>query len=257
MSEHVQMQQGPVMGDHATETEYEIDLMEMLYRLLVSWKLIICLVLVFAIAFGAYSMFLATPMYEAKSTIYVISRSDSAINMADIQIGSALTQDYIKIFKIWEVHDKVITELNLPYTYAEIQEMLTVTNDSNTRMLDIKVSSNNPTEAANIANAYATIASEYIAETMVTDKPTIVSSALTPVNPVSPNKTKNVILGGLLGGVLACVIVIIRMLLDDKYRTVEDIRKYTGLTTLAVIPIEPTDEKNLKNKNKKKARKQA
>ncbi len=257
MSENVHVQQGNVAAEQAMGTEYEIDFMELLYQLLMSWKLIVCLVLVFAIAFGAYSMFLATPMYEATATIYVVGRSDSAINMTDLQIGNALTQDYIKIFSMWEVHDKVINEMKLPYNYKTVQNMLKVTNASNTRMLDITITSSNPTEAANMANTYAVVASEYIAETMKTDKPSLMSSALTPVVPVSPNKTKSVVLGGVLGGVLACVFVIVRSLLDDKYKTAEDVRKYAGLTTLAVVPIEPNEDGKKNAKNKKKARKQA
>lgn len=220
-----------------------IDLMELVYRLLASWKLIVCLALVLAIATGVYTAFFVTPIYEATSTIYVLNRSDSAINFSDLQLGTALTQDYIKVFKMWEVHEQVISNLNLPYTYSEVRSMLTVTNDTDTRMLDITISSPDPEEAAAIANEYTKVASEYIAETMSTDKPNIMSVALVPANPVSPNKTRNIMLGFMLGAFLACGYVTIALLLDDKYKTAEDIRKYTGLTTLAVVPIEKSDSK--------------
>lgn len=215
-----------------------IDLLDLAYRLLDSWKLILCLALVFALAAGAYTEFLVTPMYEATSTIYVLSRSDSAINMADLQIGTALTSDYIKVFKMWEVHEEVISNLNLPYSYKLMQQMLTVTNDSGTRMLDITFKSASAQEAAAVANEYARVVSQYIADTMSTDKPNIMSIALVPANPVSPNMTRNVLLGFILGAVLAMGIVTVRMLMDDKYKTAEDIRKYTGLVTLAIVPVE-------------------
>ena len=76
-----------------------IDLVELMYRLLGSWKMLVCLALAFAIAAGAYTIYFVTPMYQATSTIYVLSRRDSAINMSDLQIGTALTSDYIKVFK--------------------------------------------------------------------------------------------------------------------------------------------------------------
>ena len=71
---------------------YTIDLLELMYRLLSKWKLIVSSALLFALAAGVYTVFFVTPMYQATSTIYVLSRSDSAINMADLQIGSELTQ---------------------------------------------------------------------------------------------------------------------------------------------------------------------
>lgn len=100
------------------ENAETIDLVELMYRLLGSWKLLLCLALAFAITAGVYTSFFVTPMYQATSTIYVLSRRDSAINMSDLQIGTALTSDYIKVFKMWEVHEEVISNLHLPYSYS-------------------------------------------------------------------------------------------------------------------------------------------
>lgn len=82
-------------------------------------------------------------MYKATATIYVVSRNDSVLNFSDLQVGSELTSDYIKVFEMWEVHEKVISNLDLDYTYTDMASMLSVTNTSDTRMLDITVT--NPT----------------------------------------------------------------------------------------------------------------
>lgn len=55
--------------------------------------------------------------------------------MADLQLGTALTSDYQEVFKTWEVHEMVIEELGLPYSYKEMQSMLTVSNPEDTRVL--------------------------------------------------------------------------------------------------------------------------
>lgn len=220
------------------DSEETIDLIELLYRLLANWKLIAGSAIAVAIVAALVTLLLMTPKYEATSTIYVLSRSDSAINMSDLQIGTALTSDYIKVFDMWEVHEGVISNLNLPYNYEEMRDMLTVTNDADTRMLDITITSPSAEEAAMIANEYADVASRYIEETMSTDRPNIMSTALVPVNPVSPNKTLNVLLGFVLGGILAAGVVVVRTIMDDKYKTAEEIRKYTGLITLATVPLE-------------------
>ena len=219
-------------------------------RLLGNWKLIAGLAVGLAVIMGVYTSFFVTPMYEATSIIYVLSNRDSAINVSDLQLGSELTQDYIKVFHMWEVHEQVISNLGLSYSYSQMQNMLSVSNDTDTRMLDITVTSADPQEAADIANEYAQVASQYIAETMATDAPNIMSVALVPSNPVSPNKTRNILLGFLLGGILAAGIVTVRMLMDDKYKTAEDIRRYTGLATLAVVPV----ENGSAAKNRKRAR---
>ena len=99
----------------------------------------------------------------------------------------------------------------------------------------------NKEEAAEIANKYADVGRKYIAEHMSTDMPPIMSSALTPTNPVSPNKTRNIALGFVLGGLVSAGMILLRAILDDKYKSAEDIRKYTGLVNLAVVPLEDSD----------------
>ena len=226
------------------ESEEEIDILELVYYLLSKWKPIVCMVLACTLLMGLYTFLIVTPEYEATSTIYVLNRSDSAVDLSDLQIGIALTQDYIKVFEMWEIHEEVISNLGLPYSYEEMERMLTVTNDDNTRMLDISVRTASPEEAAVLANEYAKVASEYIADTMATNKPNIMSVALVPVNPVSPNITLNLMIGILVGLVIGCGIFFIRFIMDDMYKTAEDIRRYTGLVTLAVVPVEPETPQN-------------
>lgn len=233
------------------DTEGEIDLVELFFRLLANWKLIAALCLVGAMAAFGITRFLITPQYKATSTIYVVSRKDSAINMTDLQIGSALTQDYIKVFSMWEVHEQVISNLDLPYSYTYMKNHLSVTNTSNTRMLDIAFTSPDPQEATDVANEYAKVSSAFIAETMSTDKPNIVSVALKPSNPVSPSLAKNVIIGFLAGGVISAGIVFLQMMLDDKIKTAEDIRRYTGLVNLAIVPKEDIKDSDSTEKKKK------
>ena len=146
-------------------------------------------------------------MYKATATIYVVSRNDSVLNFSDLQVGSELTSDYIKVFEMWEVHEKVISNLDLDYTYTDMASMLSVTNTSDTRMLDITVTNPDPEEAAAIANEYADVGAKYISEKMKTDEPTLMSSARVPENPFSPNKAKNILLGFVVGFVLACAVV--------------------------------------------------
>ena len=248
-------------GSANEDAEFEIDLMEVLLRLLEKWKLIIAGALVCAVLMAMYSFILATPMYEATSKLYVLNSSDSAINLSDLQIGSYLTSDYMEVFDTWEVNEMVRQNLNLSYTREELADMLTLTNPSNTRILNITVTSSDPQEAADIANEYADVAGQYISATMQTDQPSLLSEALTPDKPVSPKKKRNVVLGFLLGALLVCAGVIIQYLLDDKIKNEEDIKKYVGLPTLSVVPDNDEaaveDRKNLGKTNGGKRRNKA
>ena len=237
-----------IEGNVETSNEIEIDLMELFFRLIENSKKIIAGALVGMFIFAAYSFLLATPMYEATCKIYVLSASDSAINLSDLQIGATLTADYQEVFDTWEVHEQVLQNLGLDYTYTELEDMISITNPSDTRILEITITNDDPAEAAAMANEYAAVASRYISDTMVTDEPTVLSQALQPTEPVSPRKVFNTALGFLLGALVMCAIITVQFILDDKIKTAEDIRKYTGMATLAVVPINgdfvpPTHEK--------------
>lgn len=93
--------------------EQEVDLVELFFRLLENWKYIFLAALVGAIFSGIYTFQFVTPIYEATSKLYVTNSGDSAINLADLQIGTYLASDYQEVFKTWEVHEMVIANLNL------------------------------------------------------------------------------------------------------------------------------------------------
>lgn len=236
--------------------EDTIDLLELFMGLLAHWTLIAATAVVGAVLMALYTFFLVTPMYKATATIYVVSRNDSVLNFSDLQVGSELTSDYIKVFEMWEVHEKVISNLDLDYTYTDMASMLSVTNTSDTRMLDITVTNPDPEEAAAIANEYADVGAKYISEKMKTDEPTLMSSARVPENPFSPNKAKNILLGFVVGFVLACAVVVLRTMLDDTYKSADDIRKYTGMVVLASIPLadageQPKEKSEFKRRTKR------
>ena len=242
----------PAAQRAAEQDEDTIDLLELALGLLEHWKLIAVTAVTGAVLMALYTFFLVTPMYKATATIYVVSRNDSVLNFSDLQVGSELTSDYIKVFEMWEVHEKVISNLDLDYTYTNMASMLSVTNTSDTRMLDITVTNPDPEEAAAIANEYADVGAKYISKKMKTDEPTLMSSARVPENPFSPNKAKNILLGFVVGFVLACGVVVVRILLDDTYKTAEDIRKYAGLVVLASVPMAENAQPKEKNVLKRK-----
>jgi capsular polysaccharide biosynthesis protein len=63
------------------------------------------------------------------------------------------------------------------------------------------------------------------------------SVALVPTNPAYPSKTRNIILGFVIGFLVAVGWLTTRFVMDDKIKSVDDIRKYSSLPILAVVPV--------------------
>lgn len=234
-----------------TDEGREIDLVELFFRLLENLKYIIIALIVGAVAAGLITKFLITPKYESTAKLYVLNSSDSVLNLSDLQIGNYLASDYQEVFKTWEVNEQVITNLNLEYTYTELQDMLTITNPSDTRIIYITIQSDDPNEAALIANEYATVARKYISTVMVTEMPSVLSDALANPKPVSPSYAVNILIGGLLGMLIVIAIVTLRFIFDDGVKSTEDIVKLTGMPVLAVVPVTGEDNSKLEGRSKK------
>ncbi len=221
------------------DAEIEIDLGELFLRLLDKWYIIVASALVGTLLSGIWTFFFVTPQYEATTKLYILNSDDSVINLSSLQLGSQLANDYTYVFSNWHVHEAVISKLGLDYSYKDIQKMVRVNNPSNTRILDITVTSPDPQEAQLIANTYASVAPEFIAKVMKTVEPSIFQEARLPTQPVSPSKSRNLILGFLIGAVLAVGVITVMFVSDDKVRTSDDVTKLLGLPTLGVVTMQP------------------
>lgn len=183
-----------------------------------------------------YVYVIASPVYEATTQVYVVNTNDAVIDLSDLQIGSDLTNDYLWLFKVWEVNQQVIDNLNLPYSLDEMQERLIVENSVYSRILRITFASENAKEAADVANEYSKVASQYISEYIRTGQPEVISAALAPSTPARPKKLLVVTMIGLLTACFTLCGLFIAFMVDNKVKSAADLQKHMGVEPLAVIP---------------------
>ncbi len=244
----------PPANARNTSTVNTIDLVELFYRLVEKIRWIIAAAVIGALLAYVYTIFGITPMYTTTSKLYVVNTNDAAINISDLQLGNYLTSDYREVFKIWHVHERVIQKLGLPYSYKQLSNMLTITNPSDSRILYITVNSPDPDEAKSIADTYAQVAKEFIAKAMGSEEPNVIEEALRPTSPSSPSKSRNVMLGFLLGITLSCGVVTMKFITDDRIRNSEEISRYLGLTTLGMLPMQDVDKKSSSTRHGKRGK---
>ena len=223
------------------DDEVQIDLMELLYRLIEKMRYIVTATVACALAAALITMLFISPKYTARAKLYVKNGSGSGINLSDLQIGNYLASDYTEVFSNWHVHERVIENLNLPYDYDQMNEMIDISNPNDTRILYIGVTSKDAREAQQIANEYARVAQEFIADKMETSEPSLFEEALLPSKPTSPSLTKNTLLGFFAGLLCSCGFFVVQFLLDDRIRTSEDIERISGLTTLGMMPVQSAE----------------
>ncbi|SCJ97291.1 Capsular polysaccharide type 8 biosynthesis protein cap8A [uncultured Eubacterium sp.] len=231
--------------------ELEIDLKEIFLVLRAKIVVIIVTALIGAIAAGIFSFFIVEPMYSSTSKVYILTQSTSITSLADIQLGSSLTSDYMELIKSRPVVEKVIKNLDLDMNYEELLGELTVETPTDTRILKIIVKDHDPRMAMVIADEFASVSRKQISEIMKTEEPSIVEKAHLADQPVSPNKKMNILIGFLLGAFLSMLVIIVLHLMDDTIKTQDDVEKYLKLNTLAVIPMKAGEEKQKRARHRK------
>lgn len=219
-----------------------IDLIGLFFAVLEKfWVVMIC-ALLGAGVMGILSSGSVTT-YTATSKLFIVDTSSGRIDFTNLQLGSVLTLDYQEVFKTWEVHEMVLEELNLSHTYEQMQSILTITNPEDTRILYITVSYPDAKLAADIANAYAKSAKEFIINTMRGEEPSNFSIALEPSYGHSVSVSSRILIGFVLGSVLAIGVLTLLFVLDDRPRSPEEIQEYGSIPTLSVFPAHASQKK--------------
>lgn len=244
--------------------EMEIDLLQLFYALKKKiWFILAAMIIGGGLA-GAYSKFLITPQYSSTSMMYILSKETTLTSLADLQIGSQLTEDYKVIVNSRPVLGEVIDSLALDMSYEQLLAKISIGNPTDTRILTVTVTDPDPYRAKAIVDCVAETASDYIGEIMEMIPPKIIENGTVATRKTSPSNGKNAVLGALAGMVLVCGVIVIQVIMNDTVRTEEDVERYLGLTVLASVPlregeerIKPGHHSNGENTKSRKRRKKA
>lgn len=229
----------------------EIDLVELFYYLRHKLVWLILAVILGGMTAGVISCYLVTPKYEATAKVYMVSASsDSLINLSDLNLGTSLSADYEEMLRIRPVYEKILEELELDYTYEDFMKLIDISTVGNTRVLQIAVETKDPEESKNIANLLAENAENYLPDLMETSEPNVAEYAILPEEPSSPNIMMNTVIGAIAALVLLCGSFTVKFVMDDTFKSADDIERIFGVMSLTVIP--ESDSRELKSRKHRK-----
>ena len=156
------------------QDEIEIDLLEIFFLLKRRLWILLLTGIIFATGTGLITNYLIQPLYSSTAKLYILTSSTSITSLADIQVGSSLTKDYIQLVQSRPVVEQVIENLNLNNTYEGLLQQMTFTNPSDTRILVITAEDPNPVLAKDIVDQFVEVSKVSISNIMKTDEPSIV-----------------------------------------------------------------------------------
>ncbi len=179
-----------------------------------------------------------TPMYRATATILVNqTQAPGVVQYNDVLTSERLTNTYAEIVERSVVLQESLARLGLPISEEALADKITVTTVRNTQLLRITAEDADPDQAASIANIVSQVFINDNAS-QVAGRPgtvSITNQAKVPLDPASPNLRLNLILGVVLGVMMAGVVVVVQEYLDDTVKSPDDIESAVGLPTFGVV----------------------
>lgn len=199
------------------------------------------------VAAGLYVVLSATheDQYTASVSIYIL-RNDSGedgknttVGANDISIANALIKD-CKVLMVSRdnVLKPVLNEMpgSSASNWKELENMITITGQSDNRILELSVTHGDSETSAMLADKVATHACEYFNEVYGQPIASIVDHAEIPTTASNPVSTLKVLLVAFAAAVVVYALYFIVYMLDDKINTAEDVEKYLGVSMLGMIP---------------------
>ncbi len=233
-----------------TNSSQEIDLFKLALALLHNKVFIIIASLVFGVIAYIVSAFFITPLYESTSSLYVNNynaQKTGMISSSDVSASKSLVETYIKILSSNSIKSLVLEKSGIQMDIESLKEMVKASSDGNTEILKIVVTHEDPQVATAIANAYAEVAFEYIPGIVDGSSVKIIDYAIESDKPSSPNTFRNVILAVLLGFIFSCMIVVVREIMDNRVKALEDLPNADQIPVLGIIPNYEQAMRNLKS----------
>lgn len=188
------------------------------------------------------TFYLVTPKYESSAMFYVNNNSLSvgdtsfSISQGDITAAKSLVDTYIVILNSRACLNDVMDYAGIDIGYSELKDMISAAAVNDTEVFEIVVTSEDPEQAEQIANAIAYILPKRISSIVEGTSANIVDDAVVASRPASPNYPKNALVGFLLGFVFSIIYIVVRELFDVTIRTQEDIERCCEHPVLAQVP---------------------
>ncbi len=222
----------------------ELDLKE-LFTIFWNKKAQIILLILIFIAIGIiYTVGFTTPEYSASTSLLLAGSAakggnqSNTITTTDVTLNSKLVSTYSELVRSKNVLGQVISNLGMDLNYETLKNNIAVANVKDTEMLKITVTTDNPQNAAKIANETANVFIEKIANDFYNiNNVHIVDQAEVNTTPSNINHQKDVVIFAFIGVVVAVIYVLVANMLDTTIKTAEEVEKEFKLPVLASIPL--------------------
>lgn len=223
-----------------------MDLRDYVSVLKARWMLIALCTMV-TIALAAILTWRATPQYASSARLFVSTAS--ADDSQALQGGAYSLQrvkSYADLLTGQEIARRVVDTLDLDESPSALSTQISASSKIDTVILTITVTDPSRERAKLLVDAVAEEFVGYVAELETppgkdeaTSKATVVDPGTLPGSPISPNPTRNLGLGAVLGLLLGVGIAVLRDSFDSSIKSVRQLESLVPAPVIGTISYDP------------------
>ncbi|MBQ8416647.1 MAG: hypothetical protein IJX13_07110 [Clostridia bacterium] len=207
------------------------------------WLMLAVLVVVFAVVY----LFITgnhEDEYTATATVWAMNMPGTGgVATSDVSIGTSLINDYKQLITTQGVLEEVIEKESLAaLSPAKLASMISISHQTNTRVMYVSVTSASPQSAQKIVNSLVDVFCDRLnakhngPDEDAKDLVTVWDEAEEPIVPSNRVSILQIALIAFVCALAVYGVYFVLYLMDDKINTAEDVEKYLGVSMLGVIP---------------------
>jgi capsular exopolysaccharide synthesis family protein len=195
-----------------------------------TWVVILGIVLCSSAAFVFSKK--TTPVYQASATLILSMRTTtSAFDNVNTSVLAVPT--YAQLLTSPSVLTPVVTR-HRGLTLQTLSQMITVTPQTNTQLIELAVENTNPQLAMQLANEISQSFQEFVNSQLPGTIEILPAQA--PITPVRPKVLANTGIGAVAGLCLALAMIVVFEWIDGRLTSPEEIQEALGVEILAFFP---------------------
>ena len=205
------------------------------------WMVILAAFLAALIAFG-FSSFIIKPTYSSTIKLYVnnssisIGNASFSISSSEITAAQSLVKTYGEMLNNRSTLERVIDHAGVDYDWDVLSTKIKSGTSNGTEIMFVTVTTNDPEEAALIANSIAEVLPEVIAGIIDGASMEVVDTAAPNYKKVGPSITKYTAIGFILGMIASIAVIAVMAMMDDRIHDEDYIIETYDYPILAKIP---------------------
>ncbi|MBR5539591.1 MAG: hypothetical protein IKU61_06800 [Clostridia bacterium] len=225
--------------------EQALDFKSLFYMLRKKFYWVIIALFLGVLAGFFISEYLMTDMFVSSTQIYISNSQETQIidkvSGSDITASRSMANTYCIILQSQRSTDLLKAKLQENELYLNTSSKLrnytvTISVQSNTEVLKISAKAGDPMIAALVCNTVVEVASELISEIFESGRANSLGDASVNYTPASPNTRLNIIIGAVVGILIAGGLIVLSFLADNRVKDESDFVRKVGIPVLGEVP---------------------